>query len=152
GSQTFEKVFADFMTRYVEPQRLRSTKDLRRNINNHVMPLWSGREFTSIQRGDVAALIDSVVDNSGPVQADKVLALVSKICRWYATRHHDYISPIVPGMRRSNPKDRARTRILNDDEIRVVWNAAETSGAFGGLVRMALLTGQRVGKLARMKW
>src|SRR5262249_39513834 len=26
------------------------------------------------------------------------------------------------------------------------------SGAFGGLVRMALLTGQRVGKLARMKW
>src|SRR5215471_14885414 len=40
GPETFAKVFADFMTRYVEPQKLRTTKDIRRNITNHVMPAW----------------------------------------------------------------------------------------------------------------
>jgi integrase len=152
GPDTFEKVFADFMTRYVDEKGLRTAKDIRRNIDNHVLPVWGARDFASIHRNDVAKLLDAVQDNSGPVMADKILAHVSKLCRWYATRHHDYTSPIVPGMGRSNPKDRARTRILNDDEIRSVWRTAEANGAFGGFVRMALLTGQRQGKLARMKW
>src|SRR5262249_40216633 len=37
-----------------------------------------------------------------------------------------------------------------DDEIRKVWNAAE--GAFGDLVKLALLTGQRRDKVASMRW
>jgi integrase len=152
GPETFERVFADFMTRYVEEKQLRTAKDIRRNVTNHVLPLWGARDFVSIQRNDVAKLLDIIQDDSGPVMADKVLALVSKICRWYSTRHHDYVSPIVPGMRRSDPKARARSRILNDDEIRTVWKAAEADGVFGALVRMALLTGQRAGKLSHMKW
>ena len=140
------------MTRYVDEKRLRTAKDIRRNITNHVLPVWGSRDFASIQRNDVAKLLDSIQDRRGPVIADKVLALVSKICRWYATRHHDYVSPIVPGMRRSDPKLRARSRILSDDEIRIVWRAAEANGVFGAFVRMSLLTGQRAGKLSHMKW
>ena len=55
-------------------------------------------------------------------------------------------------MRRSNPKERARDRILNDDEIRAVWKAAEANGTFGAFVRLALLTGQRKDKVATMRW
>ena len=95
-------------------------------------------------------LLDTVEDNSGPVAADKVLALVSNITNWYATRHDDYASPIIKGMRRSNPKERARRRIFSDDELRVVWKAAE--GSFGAFVRLLLLTGQRREKVATMRW
>jgi integrase len=143
-------VFADFMVRYVEEKKLRTANDIRRNITNHVLPVWGARDFASIQRNEVAKLLDAVSDKSGPVMADKVLTIVSKVCNWYATRHHDYVSPIVRGMRRSDPKARARKRILNDDEIRAVWKAAD--GAFGAFVRMSLLTGQRAGKLSHMKW
>jgi integrase len=152
GPETFDRVFADFMTRYVAEKGLRTAGAIRRNITNHVLPVWGSRDFVSINRGDVAKLLDSIQDDSGPVMADKVLALVSKICRWYATRHHDYVSPIVPGMRRSDPKARARSRILTDDEIRIVWKAAEANGVFGAFVRVSLLTGQRAGKLSHMKW
>jgi len=55
-------------------------------------------------------------------------------------------------MRRSDPKARARSRILNDDEIRTIWKAAEENGVFGAFVRMSLLTGQRAGKIQCMKW
>jgi integrase len=71
---------------------------------------------------------------------------------WYASRSDDFRSPIVRGMSRSKPHERARTRILTDDEIRVVWQAAEGQGAFGRLIRFLLLTGARRSEAAAMPW
>jgi len=39
---------------------------------------------------------------------------------WYAARNDDDAVPIVRGMRRTNPKELARTRKLSDAEIRAV--------------------------------
>jgi integrase len=110
------------------------------------------REFTSINRGDVSKLLDKIVESSGPVAADAALSVITKMTRWYATRHGDYTSPIVQGMRRSNPKERQGKRILSDDELRMVWKAAEAHGMFGAFIRQALLKGQRREKIATMKW
>ena len=41
---------------------------------------------------------------------------------------------------------------MSDDELRRVWQAAGDAGAFGGMVRMLLLTGQRREKVANMRW
>ena len=86
--------------------------------------------------------------------ADGVLATLRSIMNWYATRDSDYNSPIVKGMRRDprSARERARQRILNDDEIRALWKAAEISGPFGAIVRLLLLTGQRREKVASAKW
>ena len=69
-------------------------------------------------------------------------------------RHRDdnYNSPVVRGMRRTNPKEQSRHRILSDDEIRKVWKATDPATSFGGIVRMLLLTGQRLDKVASMRW
>ena len=155
GPETFQRVFDNFMAIYVEEKKLRTACEIRRNITKHVLPEWGSRDFAGIRRNDVAKLLDGIhkkKDGGGPVIADKVLALVSTICRWYQARHDDYVSPIVPKMRRSDPKARARSRILSDEEIRIVWKAAEANGPFGAFVRMSLLTGQRAGKLSHMKW
>jgi len=55
-------------------------------------------------------------------------------------------------MRRTKPKDRARKRTLDDNEIRAVWKAAEDDGTFGAYLRLCLLTGQRREKVATMRW
>ena len=67
-----------------------------------------------------------------------MLSIVRSIANWYATRDDDYVSPIVRGMRRTDPSSRKRDRILTDDEIRAVWEQAGTSGTFGDIVRLAL--------------
>ena len=152
GPQSFDVVAEEWFKRHVEGKGLRSAPHTRLYLNRHILPAWAGREFTSIRRGDVTALLDAVEDASGPVAADKVLAHVSNIMGWYATRHDDYSSPIIKGMRRSNPKERARDRILSDDELRIVWKTAEANGSFGAFVRLLLLTGQRRDKVATMKW
>jgi hypothetical protein len=39
-------------------------------------------------------------------------------------------------MRRESTSERARTRILDDAELRAVWTVAEDAGKFGALVRL----------------
>ena len=152
GPLSFQTVAEQWFERHVMKRGLRSHAHTRYYLDRHILPQWAGREFTTIRRGDVTALLDTVEDGSGPVAADKTLAIVSNIMNWYATRHDDYSSPIIKGMRRSNPKERARTRILDDDELRIIWKTAEGNGEFGTLVRLLLLTGQRRDKVASMRW
>jgi integrase len=150
GPQSFQAVADQWFKRHVEAKGLRSAPHIKLYLDKHLLPAWAGREFTTIRRGDVTLLLDAIEDNSGPVAADKALALVSNICNWFATRHDDYNSPVIKGMRRSNPKERARKRIFSDDELRVIWQAA--NGSFGAMVRLLLLTGQRRDKVATMRW
>ena len=104
----------------------------------------------SIKRSDVAALLDQIVDDNGARQADVCLAIIRKLTNWFATRDNDYVSPVVKGMHRTNGGDHKRKRILNDDEIRALWKAAD--GTFGALLKVALLTAQRREKVASMRW
>ena len=51
----------------------------------------------------------------GPVMAARTLAVIRKIMNWHATRSDDFRSPIVKGMGRVRIKERARSRVLDDD-------------------------------------
>src|SRR5262249_52863965 len=111
-----------------------------------------GRDLASIKRIDVTQLLDHVEDEHGARQADYALAVVRQIFNWHASRDGNYSSPIVAGMRRTNPKERARTRVLSDDEIRALWQATEDGSSYSRLVRFLLLTAQRRDKVASMRW
>jgi integrase len=152
GPESFETVAESWFKRQVENRKLISAPDLRSCLDRQLIPAWQGRDFKTIRRGDVAALLDKVEDSNGAVAADFALAMIRMIANWYATRHEDYASPIVKGMRRTNPKARARSRVLSDDEIREVWRVAEANGTYGAFVRVALLCGQRREKIVQMKW
>jgi integrase len=150
--QTFEQIAEQWRERHVLKNGLRSEPEITRLLRAHVYPAWKGRPFLSIRRSDVAALLDHVEDNHSARQADYVLNVVRSVMNWFATRHDDYVPPIVRGMRRQSPNAQARARILADDEIRHIWLAAETNGTFGAIVRICLLTAQRRTKVTTMRW
>ena len=135
------------MKLHCQAKGLRSLDEYRYQIKR-MEHEWTGREFKSIGRGDVAKLLDKVEPKSGARQADLTLAVFSSMANWYAAREDDYRSPVVRGMKRGATA--GRDRILNDDELRVVWEGAE--GVFGGFVKILLLTGQRKEKVAAMRW
>src|SRR5262245_22600149 len=150
--ETFETVAEQWLKRHVHAKKLRSEHEVRRLLRAHVYPRWGERAVLDIRRSDVAALLDEVEDDHGARQADCVLAIVRGIMNWFATRHDDYVPPIVRGMRRTVPKERARTRTLTDNEMRLIWKTAATNGTFGALVRLLLLTAQRRDKVVSMRW
>ena len=137
----FKSVAENWLKRHVIAKRLRTRGEIERVLEKYVYPLWGNRDFTSLRRSGIAALLDHVEDHHGARQADYVLAVVRQISNWYSTRHDDYLSPFTRGMRRAAPNK--RERILDDSEIRAAWKAAEGAGAFGAIVRLLLLTGQR---------
>jgi integrase len=154
GPQSGKAVIEGWYARHVlnEKRTLRSAPDIRRILDKHILPRLGGMEFTQIKRSTISKLLDHVEDEAGARAADLVLSYMTSICRFFAARNDDYAIPVIPGMRRSSPKDTARDRILNDDELGAVWNQAERNGVFGVFVRIALLTGQRKDKVARMRW
>jgi integrase len=149
--ESFEAVAAEWMKRHVDAKGLRSKHEIERFVGR-MNKAWVGRDFAGIRRGDVAKLLDHIEDKHGARQADYALAVIRGMANWYATRHENYVSPVVKGMKRTNPKETARKRILDDDEIRAVWKAAEANGTFGAILRTLLLTGQRLEKVAAMRW
>jgi integrase len=97
-------------------------------------------------------MLDEIEDEHGPVMADRTLAHLRKALTWYAARDDEFNSPIVRGMARTKPKERARQRVLTDDEIRDLWAALDTiAGPFPAIVRTLLLTAQRREEVAQMQ-
>jgi integrase len=122
---SFEGVASEWVKRHVVKKGLRSSDDIQGFLRRHINPAWTGRDFTSIKRKDIAALLDHIEDEHGARQADYALDIIRRICNWHAARDDNYNSPVVRGMRRTNTKERERTRILSDDEIRQVWSTAD---------------------------
>ena len=148
----FQSVAENWFKRHVLAKGLRSRPQIERLLRKLVYPHWATRDFVGLRRSDVAALLDYVQDHHGARQADLVLAIVRSISNWYATRDDSYLSPFVRGMRRVDPKAARRNRILDDDELRAVWRAAEEADTYGAFVRLGLLTAQRRHTLVHMRF
>jgi integrase len=150
--ETFDTVIAEWRKRYVEGKKLRTGDKMLSLINRHISTELRSRVFTEIHREDITALLDRVEDENGAPVADKVLTVIGSIMSWYAIRHRDYVPPLVKGMRRTDPKKKERDRALDDDELRRVWDVAGQSRTYGALIRMLLLTAQRLDKVLTMRW
>jgi integrase len=151
---SFKEVAEEWLKRYVAKRRLRSQREIERQLRTYIYPEWERQPFFEIRRATVNALLDRIEDKHGASQADAVLATIRSICNWYATRDENYSTPIVKGMRRDprTADERERKRTLDDAEIRAVWRAADEAGTFGAIVKLALLTGQRREKIGTMRW
>ena len=112
----------EFVERYVEKEaKLRTAFPIKRAFDQLVKPSIGKIGIYELRRSDVAQMLDEVADERGLVMADKTLAWLRKAFNWYAGKDDKFNSPIVKGMARTKPRERARTRVLSDDELRIIW-------------------------------
>ena len=97
---TFGTVVNNWRKRHVEANGLISAPEINRLLDQHILPAWKDRPFTSIRRTDITALLDKVEDGHGARAADYVLNVARSIMFWQAARSDDYSPPIVRGMNR----------------------------------------------------
>jgi integrase len=151
AADTFLAVAEEYQRR--EGHKLRSADWCNKVLRRLVFQPLGDRPLADIRRSDIIRLLDKIEEDRGPVMADRTLAIIRKIMNWHATRSDDFRSPIVRGMARTKIKERARERMLTDDELRLVWQAAEAAAApFGPFVQFLLLTAARRSEAARMTW
>jgi integrase len=131
-------------------KNLRTRAEMQRKLNVELLPHWGDRPIASITRADVKALLREKARSSTSA-ADRLLPLISKIFAWALDEEIVSSSPAMRLPRHDEAVERERT--LSPNEIRTVWQAFGRVGyPFGDLFKFLLVTGQRRGEAAGMKW
>jgi integrase len=96
----------------------------------------------AVQRRDIAALLERVKKQSGPIAANRVRAALSACWTWglRTGRIESDSNPVSSTVREP---EKSRDRTLTDAEIKAVWNAADGEDDYSRIVRLCLLTGCR---------
>jgi integrase len=152
--ETLAAIAANWLTRYVDRNELRTAAELHRQVDKYIVPVLGDRPFIDIKRSDVALFLDAVEDRHGPSMADAILSTLRAMANWHASRDDNYTPPFTRNMRRTPVQNRRRDRILNDNEIRKIWQAADDFNVaqLGAVVKLLLLTGQRLSKVQNLRW
>jgi hypothetical protein len=129
----------------------RSAKEIERRIRKDVVPIIGAVPLAQLHRRDATRVIDRKAD--APIAARRSFEDLRAMLRWAVARGDLDHNPLE-GMRGPDPS-KARERVLSDDEIRTLWQALPTalsrSPACQRIIRLCLLTGQRVGEVAGMR-
>lgn len=104
-----------------------------------------------VKRGDVRSLLERIVDRGAPIMANRTQQLVRKIFNFGIGRELLEVNPCNQ-LERAAPA-RQRNRVLSELEIRGLWAALEAQpGEMGAVFKLRLVTAQRGGEVADMRW
>jgi integrase len=148
STKTFQALASRYLAEHARRKKRSHAVD-DRNLRLHILPTWGNRAYAGITRGDVIELVEKLVTAGKPIMANRVQSLVSTIFGF----------AIDAGLVTANPcsrlkkrgQENVRHRVLSDDEIRLFWSQCEgsiVSRSVGLALRLALLTGCRVGEIA----
>jgi integrase len=141
-----------FIERHVKRNyRPKPMKEAERLLRLHAVRPWGGRKIGEIRRADVRNVLEGIVADGAPIAANRVHSILRKFFNWCLEQEIIELSPCA-GLKPPAGKEGSRDRVLSDDELRWVWQAAEKLGApYGAMVRLLVLTGQRRGEVVGMQ-
>lgn len=145
---TFGDVVPQFIELYAKP-RNRSWKPTERVLTKFAS-LYD-KPITDIRRGDVVKVVDELIASGMGAGANRALAAIKKLFAWCLDRGTIETNPIAA--LKAPAKEVSRDRVLSDQEIVACWRAAEGEGfPFEPFAKLIVLTGQRRGEVAGMRW
>jgi integrase len=151
GADTVSALASLYMDRHVRPN-LRSAAALERRVRKNVLPIIGNRPLTDLHRREIRRVIDPVLERGKPVEAARVFEDTRAMFRWGVREGLMDANP-MDGMRRPATSP-PRERTLSDGELRQLWErlpeALPRSNACQRIIKLCLLTGQRVGEVAGM--
>ena len=116
------------------------------------MGKWLKVPAATMTRADAVHVLDAVKIDSGPVQANRIRA-VARACWTWAMKRGALDTNPWSATPRPLAREVPRERVLTDAEVGVLYTAAGAlAEPWHVLVRVLILTGQRRGEVAGMRW
>jgi len=149
-------LFTNLLEEFVETHCRRHNKpstahETERILRADFFPGWRAKRVDTIRKGDVLRVLDRLVSEGTPSAANHAFAAVRKYFNWCVQRGYMDVSPCL-GVQ-SPARHRTRDRVLSDEELARAWQHAPGCGyPFEQIVRLLILTAQRRGEVASMRW
>lgn len=154
--RTVGELAEKFMEVYPKRLRPRTVKEYRRILDHEILPVLGEQILSGVTRTDVNDLLDDIAfDRNRPVMANRTLALLSVMFNFGIDQPEIWGTEINPCYRvKKRVKEKARQRILDDDEIRALWAELEQNRALqtAAVYQLILVTAQRPGEVKAMHW
>ena len=149
ASDTFETIAKKYLAAKKESTRPGTYRETERHIVKHAMPL-NGLQVAKISRRDIATLIGTIRDNSGPVAANRVRSTLSDFFGWSMSEGVDGLEN-NPVINTNKSEEKPRERVLKDHELRTIWKHAGDDH-YGSIIKLLMLTGQQADEIASLHW
>ena len=141
--------FADALDQYIEQvkkkNRPSTAYEAERVLRRHYA--FGSRRLDTIRATEIMRIIDKL----SPSSANHAFAQARSFFRWCVRRQyidrHPLEAQVLPH------KTASRDRFLSDNELATIWYAARAFPfPFGDIVALLILTGQRLGEIAALRW
>jgi integrase len=146
---TLGLVIARYLDAKRDMLRPNTFKAAKRYFAEHWKPLHD-RPLDAVKRADVAARLQELVKAHGRTSAARARDNLSALYGWAMKEGLCEANPV---MATNDPTEGlpARDRVLNDGEVRAIWNACQDDD-FGAIVKLLLLTGCRREEIGGLRW
>jgi hypothetical protein len=131
------------------PRRQSTLSDYARYLEGYAKPLHS-RPVAEISRAEVAAMIAKIQGAHSATVARVFAASVSSFLGWCARRGVAAANVALTVGKPEAPEPRERR--LSDEEISAVWKATADGSDYSRIIRLLLLSGQRLREIAELSW
>jgi len=152
-AMTFRQVVDEWEE--VELKGKKSRAETLRLLEKDVLPPWGNLKVKDIKRRDIVLLRDRIKKRA-PITANRVHGALTRLFNFAAERGVIDNSP-CNGIRKIQEK--GRSRVLNNEEIKLLWNALDLDNREIDIyfnsklaLKMIILTGQRPGEVCGMRW
>jgi integrase len=167
GGKRLADVIDTFMTRWAE-KRMKNPSSYRWMFDKYVIPHLGDWQLEAIRRRELADFLDTIADHHGMTTSRRVGGLLKVLFKFSVGRdliEHDPAAALqLPG------REVQRERTLTEAELRALWVATDPASRgdernragrlaahpsmfpWGAYFRLLLLTGQRRGEVAGMRW
>ena len=145
------RTFGELAERYLRHAQAakRSGFQDRQVLEKDVLPALAREPLEAIRRADVGEIIQRIVARGSPIQANRTFEIVRGLYNWALGAGLVETTPCL-GLKAPSV-ERSRERTLTTEEIRQLWERihdAPMSWETAQILRLCLVTGQRVGEVA----
>lgn len=149
--------FDTIANRYLDSpstKKLRTRRDIKSVIDRDLAPTFGTTPLSDITAADIADMLAKVGKRGdGPARA--AYSAMSAVLRYASENESRYFKASDSPLRdvKAPAPSIKRQRLLTDDELRLIWNSSGGLGwPFCEIVRLLMLTGQRLREVAEARW
>jgi hypothetical protein len=149
ADETFGVLVDQYLAARQSKWRPATEREVRRHLTKYAKSLHRF-PIAAVSQLNISNLLDSLAKESGDATSNRVRANLSTFLSWVIKRGIDLPKGNIASYTEKQ-KENSRTRVLSDGELKTIWSAC-SDDAFGAILKLLLLTGQRKSEIGLLRW